>query len=99
MVATGGSQPMDLVEYTTLVAAVRDVPDPRQRRGQRYPWWVLLTVIAAALVSGQRHGRAISQWVQAHADALGEVLSAAGGRVPSEATLRRALQAVDVVAL
>lgn len=90
---------MDRVEYTTLVAAVRDVPDPRQRRGQRYPWWVLLTVIAAAVVSGQRHGRAISQWVHEHAGELGGVLAAADGRVPSEATLRRTLQAVDVAAL
>jgi len=30
-------------EYTTLVEAFRAVPDPRKRRGQRYPWWLLLT--------------------------------------------------------
>lgn len=90
---------MDRGEYTTLVEALRDVPDPRQRRGQRYPWWMLLTLIAAAVVSGQQHGRAIGQWVREHADDLAEVLAAANGRVPSEATLRRTLQAVDVVAL
>lgn len=90
---------MDRSEYTSLVAALRTVPDPRHRRGQRYPWWVLLTVIAAAVVSGQRHGRAISQWVTDHRVELGEVLAAANGRTPSEATLRRALQAVDVVEL
>lgn len=90
---------MDRGEYTTLVDALRAMPDPRQRRGQRYPWWVLLTLIAAAVVSGQRHGRAIGQWVREHADELAEVLAAANGRIPSEATLRRTLQVVDVVAL
>ncbi len=90
---------MDHEEYTTLVAALRSVPDPRKARGQRYPWAMLLTLIAAALASGQPHGRAIGQWVHEHADALGDVLAGAPGRIPSEATLRRALQAVDVVAL
>jgi len=90
---------MDHEEYTTLVAALRSVPDPRKARGQRYPWELLLTLIAAALASGQPHGRAISQWVHEHADELGDVLAVAPGRIPSEATLRRALQTVDVVAL
>lgn len=90
---------MDHEEYTTLVAALRSVPDPRKARGQRYPWELLLTVIAAALASAQPHGRAISQWVREHADELADILVTAHGRIPSEATLRRALQAVDVVAL
>ena len=90
---------MDRGEYTSLAAALRAVPDPRRRRGQRYPWWVLLTVIAAAVASGQRHGRAISQWVHEHRAELTEVLGDAAGRTPSEATLRRTLQAVDVAAL
>lgn len=90
---------MDHEEYTTLVAALRAVPDPRKACGQRYPWELLLTVIAAALASAQPHGRAISQWVHEHADELTDVLAVTAGRMPSEATLRRALQAVDVVAL
>jgi predicted transposase YbfD/YdcC len=60
---------------------------------------VLLTVIAAAVASGQRHGRAISQWVAEHRGELAEVQGAADGRCPSEATLRRTLQAVDVAEL
>lgn len=88
---------MDREEYTTLVAALRSVPDPRKAGGQRYPWELLLTVIAAALASAQPHGRAISQWVHEHADELAGILVTAHGRIPSEAMLRRALQAVDVV--
>ena len=92
---------MDQPQYTTLVEAVRMVPDLRKRRGQRYPWWMLVTLLAAAVVSGQRqrHGRAISQWGHEHVDERADVLAPAGGRVPSQATLRRTVQAVDVVAL
>jgi predicted transposase YbfD/YdcC len=90
---------MDEPEYTTLVAALADVPDPRQRRGRRYAWGLLLTLIGAALVSGQRHGRGIGQWVREHAAELGEQLAWPPRRVPSESTLRRALRRVDVAAL
>jgi len=44
---------MDAPQYRDFRAALSAVPDPRQRRGQRYVWPVLLTVIGAALVSGQ----------------------------------------------
>jgi predicted transposase YbfD/YdcC len=90
---------MDEHEYTTLVAALAGVPDPRRRRGQRYPWPLLLELIAAALVSGQRHGRGIGQWVGEQAAALAVRLGWPGRRLPSESTLRRALRFVDVAAL
>lgn len=90
---------MDAPQYRDFRAALSAVPDPRQRRGQRYAWPVLLTVIAAALVSGQQGMRAIGQWVAEHADELGPVLGLAPGRVPSAATLRRAVRAVDLGAL
>jgi predicted transposase YbfD/YdcC len=90
---------MDAPQYTDLRAALSAVPDPRQRRGRRYPWPVLLTLIAAALVSGQQGMRAIGQWVAEHAEELAPLLGLAPGRVPSAATLRRAVRAVDVAAL
>lgn len=40
---------------------LKRIPDPRQRRGQRYAWETLLLVIGAALVSGQQTGAAIAQ--------------------------------------
>lgn len=90
---------MDAPQYRDFRAALNAVPDPRQRRGQRYPWAVLLTVIAAAVVSGQQGMRAIGQWVVEHAEELGPLLDLAPGRVPSTATLRRAVRAVDLAAL
>lgn len=84
---------MDESESTTLVAALSASPDPRCRRGRCYGWGQLLTLIAAALVSGECDGRGIGQWVREHAEELRQRISLA--RVPCEATLRRVLQQVD----
>jgi predicted transposase YbfD/YdcC len=90
---------MDRAQYTSLLAALQNVPDPRQARGQRYAWPLLLTLIAAALASGQQGVRAIGQWVTEHADDLIVALDPPRRRLPSTATLRRALRTVDVAAL
>ena len=90
---------MDVPREGDLRAALADVPDPRARRGRHYPWPVLLTLIAAALVSGQQGMRAIGQWVGEHGEEVRPLLDLPPGRVPSPATLRRALRAVDVAAL
>lgn len=90
---------MDAPQFTSLRAALAAVPDPRHARGQRYPWPVLLTLIAAALVSGQQGMRGIAQWVSEHATELGPLVGLPVGRVPSAATLRRTVRTVDVGAL
>lgn len=88
---------MDGHEYTTVVAALETVPDPRKPRGQRYAWSQLLTLVVAAIASGQRHGHGIGQWVAEHAAELQTRLGLA--RVPSEATLRRVVRRVEVTAV
>ncbi len=90
---------MDAPEYTDLLAALRDVPDPRRARGRRYAWPLLLTLVAAAMASGERNARGVGQWVAEHAADLVAALDPPRGRLPSTATLRRALRAVDVGAL
>src|SRR5215212_3768293 len=90
---------MDAPQYRDFRAALSAVPDPRQRRGRRYPWPLLVTLIAAALVSGQQGMRAIGQWVAEHAAELEPQVGLAPGRVPSAATLRRTVRAVDLAAL
>jgi predicted transposase YbfD/YdcC len=90
---------MDAPQYSDLLSALSAVPAPRQRRGRRHAWPLLLVLIAAALASGQQNLRAIGQWVAEHADELVAALDPPRGRLPSTATLRRALRAVDVAAL
>lgn len=90
---------MDAVQYSTLMDAVADVPDPRHARGKRHHWRVMLTLITAALVCQQRSGRAIGQWVREHAADLRPLLADPLRPLPSTSTLRRALRTIDVSAL
>ncbi len=87
---------MDAPQYSDLLAALQDVPDPRPARGRRYAWPLLLTLITAALASGERNVRGIGQWVAEHAEELVLALDPPRGRLPSTATLRRALRVVNV---
>jgi len=90
---------MDEPKYSSLMDAVVDIPDPRKARGKRHRWDVLLTLISAALLCGQRSGRAISQWVDDHTVDLMTHLPLPHKPLPSTATFRRALRAIDVAAL
>lgn len=87
---------MDQPYYSTLMDAVSDLPDPRKARGKRHSWPLMLTLISAALVCGQRSGRAIGQWVSEHAHDLITQLPMPYRPLPSTSTLRRTLQALDV---
>jgi predicted transposase YbfD/YdcC len=94
-VTDGSGQLGDLREH--LIG----VPDPRARRGVRHTFMSILLVAAAAVLTGARSFIAIGEWA---ADAPQHVLKTLGARrdrhhgryqAPGEATLRRALQAVD----
>lgn len=90
---------MDHPKYSSLMDAVIDIPDPRKARGKRHQWDVLLTLISAALLCGQRNGRALGQWVHDHKLDLMTHLALPHKPLPSTATLRRALRSIDVAAL
>ena len=88
---------MDERKYSSLMDAVVDIPDPRNARGKRHAWALLLTLISAALLGGHRNGRAIGQWVENHRLELLTTLPIR--RLPSPSTLRRALRTLDVAVL
>lgn len=90
---------MDILEDTTFVGALQQVPDPRHARGMRHTWSVIVTVISAALAAGCRTPHAIGHWVGLHAHVLQPVLCASATRLPSESTIVRALRHVDIAAL
>jgi predicted transposase YbfD/YdcC len=89
---------MDQRQYTTLMDVLSAVPDPRKPRGKRYPWTLLLTLIAAGLASSQQTAHAIAHWLVLHADQLQAALPALR-RLPSESTLLRTLRQLDVSVL
>jgi predicted transposase YbfD/YdcC len=84
---------------STLLAYLAQVPDPRCPRGRRYAWPFVLAIIASALAAGQRTVLAIAWWAKRHGPELRATLQPAHPRLPSPATLRRALQHIDLAAL
>jgi len=90
---------MDHPKYSSLMAVLNGVPDPRKARGKQLEWDLIWGVIASAMLSHQRGAAAIAHWATRQAATLLAAFRPTKGRVPSEATIRRALQRVDLVAL
>ena len=72
---TSDSTPLETV--VDLRSYLATVPEPRARRGIRYPWTALLTAAAAALLAGAVSITAIGDWA---ADAPKRVLALLGFR-------------------
>jgi predicted transposase YbfD/YdcC len=90
---------MDQQQYTTLVDVLKQVPDPRKRKGRRHNWTILLGLIAAAMASACRTPAAIARWIREQHDQVLAALPPTVATLPHESTLRRALAALDVEAL
>ncbi|WP_284044644.1 ISAs1 family transposase [Actinoplanes sp. M2I2] len=78
-----------------LSAALAGLPDPRSRRGVRHPMTVVVTAAVCAVVAGYRSYTAIAEWVADVPDATVLAMGIAPDRRPSEAMIRRLLQALD----
>ncbi|MFD0575004.1 ISAs1 family transposase [Dactylosporangium darangshiense] len=71
------------------------VPDPRARRGIRHRLAVVVTAAVCAVVAGYRSYTAIAEWVADLPADTAVLLSIDAHRRPSEAMIRRLLQALD----
>ncbi|GAB7051245.1 ISAs1 family transposase [Catenuloplanes indicus] len=78
-----------------LVTALAGLPDPRARRGVRHRLTVVVVAAVGAVVAGCRSYTAIAEWVADVPDATALALGIAPDRRPSEAMIRRLLQAMD----
>jgi predicted transposase YbfD/YdcC len=78
-----------------LPAALADLPDPRARRGVRHRLTVVVTAAVCAVVAGYRSYAAIGEWVADLPDDIAITLGIDTARRPSEAMIRRLLQALD----
>jgi predicted transposase YbfD/YdcC len=81
-----------------LLDALGRVPDPRDRRGIRYPLVPVLAIAVCAMLAGARSFAAIAEWA---ADAPPRLRARLGlpGAVPDLVTIWRVLTAVDPAAL
>jgi hypothetical protein len=82
-----------------LVEVLGEVPDPRGRRGRRYPLPAILTQTVAALLSGAQSLAAITQWGQVQRQEVVQALGYERGRTPSIGTLHDLYRRLDVMAL
>ena len=78
-----------------LPAALAAMRDPRARRGVRHQLSVVVTAAVCAVVAGYRSYAAIAEWVADVPDTTVQALGIAADRRPSEAMIRRLLQALD----
>ncbi|GAA0373340.1 ISAs1 family transposase [Micromonospora gifhornensis] len=78
-----------------LPAALTNLPDPRARRGVRHRLTVVVTAAVCAVVAGYRSYTAIAEWIADVPTATVVALGIAPDRRPSEAMIRRLLQALD----
>lgn len=92
---------LELAGAGGLLEALGQLSDPRSKRGIRHQIAAVLTMVAAATISGARSFRSVADYV---ADLPPEALSRLGARrhpvtgwpvAPSEATIRRTVKDVD----
>jgi predicted transposase YbfD/YdcC len=78
-----------------LAAALADLPDPRARRGVRHRLTVVVLAAVCAVIAGSRSYTAIAEWVAYLPVTTALALGITPNRRPSEAMIRRLLQALD----
>jgi DDE_Tnp_1-associated len=78
-----------------LPAALARLPDPRARRGVRHRLPVVVSAAVSAVVAGYRSYTAIAEWVDDIPARTALTLGIDPDRRPSEAMIRRLLQAPD----
>src|SRR3954453_729233 len=78
-----------------LPAALAGLLDPRARRGLRHRLPVVVTAAICAVVAGYRSYTAIAEWVADLPAHTAGLLGIDTNRRPSEAMIRRRLQAID----
>lgn len=90
---------MDLPQYSSVLELLADLPDPRKPRGKQLDWTFIWLIIFAAMLHNHRGAAAIAQWAVCRKDALILAFQPTKARIPSESTLRRAIQQVDAAML
>lgn len=78
-----------------LIEVLREMVDPRKRRGIRYPIETVLALAVMACLSGMRSYEAIAEWARDLPKDLLKRMKCWCWRAPSEPTFRRVLSMMD----
>lgn len=87
---------LDDPTLTSLAVAFARVPDPRARRGRRYPLPFLLTCLVAGLLAGGDSTHAVGQWCAEQRALLARLFPGQRALTPSGSLYRRLLPRLPV---
>lgn len=82
-------------EIIPLVEVFVEIPDFRQRQGQRYALSAILSLACAAILCGYRSYSAIAEWGRNYGASLAEALGFKQGQTPCAATLHTIFRHLD----
>jgi predicted transposase YbfD/YdcC len=82
-----------------LVPYLKALPDVRHARGKQYELWILLTILCAGLLSGQKTVWGIVEWALLHAGELIALLELPKRRIPSCSTFYLTLRRIGIAGL
>src|SRR5919206_4601623 len=84
-----------MVPFAGLLAALKGIPAPRRRQGQRSPLAYLLLFSVLAVLAGATSYRRIRLFIGVHRERLNATFGARFRRAPAVNTLRALLHALD----
>ena len=87
------------VDPASLFALLSQIPDPRKRRGRRYPLAAVLAVIVVAKLAGETSLSGIAQWGRLRAHWLCPLLGVTHPRLPCANTYTLLCAKVDITDL
>lgn len=79
-----------------LINSLKQIPDPRQAQGKRYPLWLILIIAIVAVICGAKSYSEISEWGKNHIKTIKESLEIKIRTVPCASTFYNILATIDV---
>ena len=79
-----------------LIAFLQALPEGRQRRGVRYPQWLLLLMAILGILSGCRSARDLERFAKRHHQAFGAALDLELPKAPCDSTFLYLFERVDL---
>ena len=81
-----------------LLTMLAEIPDPRNKKGQRHPLVPILALTVVGLLCGQRSYTAIAKWARLH-PALRQALGFTAKQTPAASTLHYLYRRLDIAAV
>ena len=79
-----------------LIAFLQPLPEGRQRRGVRYPQWLLLLMAILGILSGCRSARDLERFAKRHHQAFGAALDLELPKAPCDSTFLYLFERVEL---